>query len=108
GARTVPCDEVTSTRSPCAMFSRAAVDGLISTQLLHIADVSGSGSSCSHGRCAVDPSPNAVDAYGRKWNGYWDGSPSKTGSLYDRAASPAGERAACSDGGLGTADCDFA
>jgi len=35
--------------------------GLISTQLLHIADVSGSGISCSHGRWASDPSRKALD-----------------------------------------------
>ena len=40
------------------MPSFAAVAGLISTQLLHIAEVSGSGISCSHGRCASDPSRN--------------------------------------------------
>ena len=82
GARTVPCDEVMSTRSPCASCSRSAVCGLTSTQLLHIADVSGSGISCSHGRCALEPSPNCSDAYGRKWNGYSDASPSKRGSAY--------------------------
>ena len=54
--RSVPCAEVTSTRSPSPMPSFAAVCGLISTQLLHIADVSGSGISCSHGRCAAEPS----------------------------------------------------
>ena len=51
------------------MPSFAAVAGLISTQLLHIADVIGSGISCSHGRCASEPSRNALEAYGRKWNG---------------------------------------
>ena len=65
-----PCADATSTRSPSAMPSRSAVCGLISTQLLHIAVVSGSGSSCSHGRCASEPSRSACDAYGRKWNGY--------------------------------------
>ena len=48
------------------MPSFAAVAGLISTQLLHIADVIGSGSSCSHGRCASEPSRNADETYGRK------------------------------------------
>ena len=66
GARSVPCDEVMSTRSPCASCSRSAVCGLISTQLLHIAEVNGSGISCSQGRCALEPSPNCSDAYGRK------------------------------------------
>ena len=55
---------------PDAMPSRSAVAGLISTQLLHIADVSGSGISCSHGRCASEPSRKAFEGYGRKWNGY--------------------------------------
>src|SRR6516162_4947979 len=80
GTRSVPCVDVISTRSPSAMLIFAAVCGLISTQLLHIADVSGSGSSCSQGRCAVDPSPNAVDAYGKKWNGYSAAPPSNLGS----------------------------
>src|SRR5262245_65543124 len=80
GARTLPCDDTTSTMSPCAMPRRPAVPGLISTQLLHIADVSGSGISCSHGRCATDPSPNCCDRYGRKWNGYSLASPSNRGS----------------------------
>jgi len=31
-----------------------------------IAEVSGSGISCSHGRCARDPSRNVDEAYGRK------------------------------------------
>src|SRR5262245_8116610 len=66
GARTDPCDDVISTRSPLAMFNVSAVCGLISTQLLHIADVIGSGISCSHGRCAAAPSLNACDAYGWK------------------------------------------
>src|SRR5712691_5905712 len=86
-----------STRSPCAICSRSAVCGLISTQLLHIAEVSGSGISCSHGRCAVDPSPNCCDTYGRKWKGNCDGSPEKTGSLYRIA-----------DCGLRSAECGFA
>src|SRR6516225_78280 len=86
GARNEPCEEATSTRSPSAMPILAAVCGLISTQLDHIADVSGSGSSCNHGRWAVDPSPNAGDAYGRKWNGYCDGSPSNRGSSNRRDA----------------------
>ena len=72
--------EATSTRSPSPMPSCAAVSGLISTQLLHIADVSGSGISCSHGRCASDPSRNCGDGYGRKWNGYCCASPSNCGS----------------------------
>ena len=66
GARKDPCDDETSRTSPSATPSFAAVCGLSSTQLLHIADVSGSGSSCSHGKCADDPSPNATDSYGRK------------------------------------------
>ena len=66
GTRRVPCVEVRSTRSPSLTFSFCAVCGFISTQLLHIADVIGSGISCSHGRCALDPSPNAGDRYGRK------------------------------------------
>src|SRR5262245_806570 len=82
GARTLPCCDVTSTRSPCAIPARAAVCGLISTQLLHIADVSGSGISCSHGRCAADPSPNCDDGYGWKCSGYCDASPSKKGCSY--------------------------
>jgi len=65
-ARTDPCADATSTTSPAAMPSFSAVFELIYTQLHHIADVSGSGNSCSHGRCASDPSRNAVDAYGRK------------------------------------------
>src|SRR5579885_2122966 len=98
GARSVPCDEVTSTRSPSAMPIFSAVFGLISTQLLHIAEVSGSGSSCSHGRCAVEPSPNAGDAYGRKCIGYSLAAPSKRGSVHaggwelDAGAWPAGVR----------------
>src|SRR4051812_30153020 len=82
GARSVPCDELTSTMSPSSIFRRSAVCGLISIQLLHIAEVSGSGISCSHGRCAVDPSPNCCDRYGRKWNGNCVASPSNCGSKY--------------------------
>src|SRR5580765_4225425 len=82
GTRTVPCDELTSTRSPCASRSRSAVCGLTSTQLLHIAEVNGSGSSCSHGRCALDPSPNCNETQGRRWNGYVAASPSNCGSTY--------------------------
>src|SRR5581483_5417060 len=88
GARSVPCDEVTSTRSPSAMPIFSAVFGLISTQLLPIADVSGSGSSRSHGRCAVEPSPNAGDAYGRKWNGKSLADPSNAGSFHAGASRP--------------------
>src|SRR6185503_12644434 len=58
------------------MPSFAAVAGLISTQLLHMADVIGSGISCSQGRCASEPSRNWFDEYGRKWNGYCPASPS--------------------------------
>src|ERR1051325_2516705 len=80
GARTEPCADAISTTSPSAMPSLAAVCGFSSTQLLHIADVNGSGSSWSHGRCAEDPSPNAIDAYGRKWYGYVLASPANVGS----------------------------
>src|SRR5262249_18473083 len=78
------------------------VCGLISTQLLHIADVSGSGISCSHGRCAVDPSPNCTDWYGRKWNGNCDVSPSNRGSTYFAASRDAAGGWALAVG------CDFA
>ena len=61
------------------MPSFPAACGFISTQLHHIAVVSGSGSSCSHGRCASDPSSNACDGYGAKWNGYACASPSNSG-----------------------------
>ena len=47
--------------SPSFTPSVSAVFGLISTQLLHIADVIGSGSSCSQGRCASEPSRNCSD-----------------------------------------------
>src|SRR5437660_4824715 len=60
--------------------SRDAVCGLISTHVLHIAVLIGSGISCIHGRCAVEPSRNACDENGRKWKGYWLGSPSKLGA----------------------------
>src|SRR5262249_40245005 len=66
--------------SPMPSFD--AVWGLISTHVLHIAVLIGSGISCSHGRCAVDPSRNACDANGRKWNGNCAGSPSKLGARY--------------------------
>ena len=56
-----------STTSPSPSPSFTAVLGLISIQLLHIADVIGSGISCSHGRCASEPSKNVLDGYGRKW-----------------------------------------
>src|ERR1043165_9815367 len=79
GAGMDPCADAISTMSPSAMPSFDAVCGLISTHVLHIAVLIGSGISCSQGRCAVDPSRNACDANGRKWNGYCDGSPSKLG-----------------------------
>src|SRR4051812_16180198 len=82
GALSDPTLDVTSTTSPSAIPSCSAVFGFSSTQLLHIAEVIGSGSSCSQGRCAVEPSRNAVDGYGRKWNGYWPASPSNIGSVY--------------------------
>src|SRR5687768_14834738 len=85
--RRLPCWDVTSTMSPSLIPRRAAVVGLISIQLLHIAEVSGSGISCSHGRCAVEPSRNWFDGYGRKWNGYWSAAPSNSGST--NAAEPA-------------------
>src|SRR4051812_17045481 len=90
GARTDPTLDVISTMSPWAIPPAAAVFGLISTQLLHIADVIGSGSSCSHGRCASEPSRNAYEAYGRKWNGYCPGSPANDGSVNATARAPAG------------------
>src|SRR5260221_12241233 len=65
--------------SPSPMPSLEAVCGLISAHVLHIAVLIGSGISCIHGRCAVDPSRNACDANGRKWNGYCAASPSKEG-----------------------------
>ena len=66
--------------SPSRMPSFDAVAGLISIQLLHIAEVRGSGISCSHGRCASDPSRNALDEYGRKCSGYCATSPANTSS----------------------------
>src|SRR6266508_3835426 len=81
GARTLPGLDAISTTSPSAIPSFAAVAVLISTQLLHIADVIGSGISCSQGKCASDPSRNADDGYGRKWSGYWLASPSNSGAL---------------------------
>src|SRR5262245_47819444 len=78
GARTLPCADAISTTSPSPTPSLAAVAGLISIQLLHIADVIGSGSSCSHGRCASDPSRNADEAYGRKFSGNSLGSTSSS------------------------------
>src|SRR5688572_24121577 len=77
-----PCAEPISTTSPSPMPSFMAVAGLISTQLLHIADVIGSGISCSHGKCAVDPSRNAEEVYGRKCSGYCCASPSNRGSAH--------------------------
>src|SRR5580765_5918371 len=78
--------------SPSPIPSFDAVCGLISTHVLHIAVLIGSGISCIHGRCAVDPSRNACDENGRTWNGYWLGSPSKLGArgsgLTDRGSSP--------------------
>src|SRR5580765_5865607 len=65
--------------SPSPIPSFDAVCGLISTHVLHIAVLIGSGISCIHGRCAVEPSRNACDEKGRKWNGYCAGSPSNTG-----------------------------
>jgi hypothetical protein len=76
GARSVPCADPISTISPSAIPRRAAVWVLISTQLLHIALEITSGISCSQGRWASEPSRNACDAYGRKWNGYCAASPS--------------------------------
>src|SRR5579884_407065 len=84
----------------------SAVFGLISIQLLHIADVIGSGSSWSHGRCAVDPSPNAGDAYGRNRNGYSAALPSNRGSAYvgpDAAPLGADDRPSLVDDEAGTA-----
>src|SRR5262245_59694787 len=82
GARTVPCGDAISTTSPSPTPSLAAVAGLISTQLLHIADVIGSGSSCSHGTCASEPSRNADDMYGCRYIGYCCASPSNFGSSH--------------------------
>src|SRR5262245_40592942 len=78
--RTEPFVETMSTMSPSPTPSFAAVAGLTSTQLLHIAEVIGSGSSCSHGKCASDPSRNADETYGSKWIGYFVSSPSNSGS----------------------------
>src|SRR5262245_63235194 len=77
-----PCVDAISTTSPSPSPSFTAVLGLISIQLLHIADVIGSGISCSHGRCASEPSKNVLDGYGRKWKGYSPASPSNRGSSY--------------------------
>src|SRR5262245_12995311 len=78
--RSDPCADATSTMSPSRTPSLVAVAVLISTQLLHIADVSGSGITCNHGRCASEPSRNALEAYGRKCIGYCAASPSNCGS----------------------------
>src|SRR5262245_53162266 len=94
GARSVPCDDAISTTSPSAIPSFAAVAVLISTQLLHIADVIGSGISCSHGRCASDPSRKADDGYGRKWSGYCAASPSNSGGANKTAFVAEGAEAA--------------
>ena len=51
-------DQIALSECPIA----AAVLGLISIQLDHIAVVSTSGISCSHGRCASEPSRNAWEA----------------------------------------------
>src|SRR5262245_46253800 len=100
GARTVPCGDAISTTSPSPTPSLAAVAGLISIQLLHIADVIGSGSSCSHGRCASDPSRNAEDAYGRKFSGNSLGSPSSSAAACDIAlVAVAAEGGTVSDAG---------
>src|SRR6185436_2196418 len=82
---TEPCVDTTSTMSPSPIPSFVAVAGLISTQLLHIADVIGSGSSCSHGRCASEPSRNAEETYGSRCIGYSCASPSNFGSSHARA-----------------------
>src|SRR5262249_45640563 len=81
GTRRDPWLERTSTRSPCATPRRCAVLGLISIQLLHVADARGPGSPCGRGRCGSEPSRNAADGYGRKWKGYWLGSPSNCAAL---------------------------
>src|SRR5215510_1669163 len=100
GTRTLPCAEAISTTSPSPTPSFAAVVGLISIQLLHIADVIGSGSSCSHGRWASDPSRNADEAYGRKLSGYSLGSPSSSAAAYDIAlVAAAAEGGTASDAG---------
>src|SRR5262245_17668712 len=80
-ACSVPCAEATSTTSPSASPSFAAVAGFTSTQVLHIADVNGSGISWSHGRWASDPSRKVDDEYGRKWKGNCCESPSNWGSV---------------------------
>src|SRR5256885_7298646 len=78
----LPCADAISIMSPSPMPNRSAVRGLISAQVLHIAVLMGSGISCSHGKCAVDPSRNACDGNGRKGNGDWVGSPSKLAARY--------------------------
>src|SRR4051812_30274138 len=98
GARSDPRDDVTSSTSPWPICIFAAVCGLISIQLLHIADVIGSGISWSHGRCDTVPSLKVCDANGRKWNGYVAASPSKDGGVNGIAAPPAATRPAASGG----------
>src|SRR5262245_9611835 len=98
GTCTLPCADAISTTSPSPTPSFPAVAGLISIQLLHIAEVIGSGNSCSHGRCASDPSRNADDAYGRKFNGNSFGSPSSSAAAYAVALG-----AAAAEGGTASA-----
>src|SRR5215813_5339199 len=81
-ARIEPWLDAISTRSPCCIPSLSAVCRLISTQLLHIALDIGSGNSCIKGRCASEPSRNAIDGYGRKWNPYSLESPLNWASEY--------------------------
>ena len=103
GARNAPCAEAISTTSPSAIPSRAATPRLTSTQLLHIAVVSGSGSSCSQGRCASEPSSSACDAKGRKWNGYSPASPSSSGPPHAVGAGVAPARGRPAAAGVGSA-----
>src|SRR5262245_62159556 len=81
-ARIEPWLDAIPTRSPSPISRRSAVSRLISTQLLHIALDIGSGNSCINGRCASEPSRNAMDGYGRKWNPYSFESPLNWASEY--------------------------
>jgi len=56
GSVAVPFGVAISVMLPVSSPSRSAVCGLTSTQEIHDVLLTGSGSSCSHGRFAVRPS----------------------------------------------------
>ena len=82
--------------SPSRMSMSSATLTLISTQVRHVAVVTGSGVACSQGKNAPAPSPREVDAKGIRWN------------LNLSSASNVGSSADGRVGGLGTTLVDFA